>query len=103
VTVTLWMKKTTNWGTVFPNASMKLNDVWGTFFCEATGSTAVTTTLTPYTFSCTTTEPITMFATDRLLVFPGYSMTVGPGSHNMEVQMQIEGTTDSTFVLPNPR
>jgi hypothetical protein len=36
VTVTLWMKKTTNWGRVFPHATMKLNDFWGTFFCEAT-------------------------------------------------------------------
>jgi von Willebrand factor A domain-containing protein 7 len=103
VTVTLWMKKTTNWGTVFPYATMKLNDAWGAFFCAATGTTPVTTTLAPYTFSCTTTNPIPMYVSDRLIVFPGYSMTAGPGNHNMEIQMQLEGTTDSIFVMPNPR
>jgi hypothetical protein len=102
VTVTQWMRKTTNRGTVFPYATMRVND-WGATFCTATGTTALTTQWAPYTFSCTTTAPIVMFASDRLSLFPGYSMTVGPGSHNMEIQLKMEGTTDSTFVMPNPR
>jgi len=102
VTVSLYMKKTSNWGTVFPYATMKVNDAFGAFFCQAVGSIALTTTLSPYTFSCTTTSPIAMIATDRLIVFAGAHMTVGPGSHNMEAQLQIEGTTDATFVMPNP-
>jgi hypothetical protein len=103
VTVTLWMNKTTNWGTVFPYAYMRMNDNAGALFCEATGTTPLSTTLSPYTFSCATTQPITMWPTDRLRVFPGYSMTVGPGNHNMEIQMQLEGTSNSNFIVPNPR
>jgi hypothetical protein len=97
------MKKTSSWGTVFPYATIKMNDAWGAVFCAATGTTPVATTLTAYTFSCTVTEPITMFSTDRLMVFPGYSMTIGPGNHNMEILMQLEGATDSIFIMPNPR
>jgi hypothetical protein len=103
VTVTLWMNKTTNWGTVFPYAYMRMNDTAGALFCEATGTTPLSTTLSPYTFSCATTQPITMWPTDRLIVFPGYSMTVGPGNHNMEIQMQLKGTSNSNFIVPNPR
>lgn len=97
------MKKTSSWGTVFPYATMKMNDAFGAFFCAATGTTPLSTTLSPYTFSCTTIEPITMWPTDRLVVFPGYSMTDEPGNHNMEIQMQLEGTTNSRFIMPNPR
>jgi hypothetical protein len=103
VTVKLWMRKTTSWGTVFPRAIIRLNDPWGAVFCEAIGTVALDTTLRPYTFSCQTIEPIAMFAGDRLIVFPGYSLTVGPGNHNMEIQMHLEGTSDSAFTMPNPR
>jgi hypothetical protein len=96
------MKKTTSWGTVFPYATMKLNDPFGTFFCAATGTTPLTTTMAPYVFSCTTTSPISMSATDRFLIFPGYSMTVGPGNHNMEVHLSIENGTPSTAQIPDP-
>lgn len=96
VTVTQWMRKTTNWGSVFPRAT-----IWS--LCVATGDTPLTTAWAAYTFSCTTTEPVVVFGSDRVTVAPGYWLAVSPGNHNMEVQFQIEGTTDSTFVVPNPR
>jgi hypothetical protein len=110
VTVKLWMRKTTSWGTVFPKATILLTDSTGptlvgpwSALCDAVGTVPLDTTLRAYTFSCQTTQPIDMFAADRLQVSPGYSMTVGPGNHNMEIQMHLEGTTDSAFTIPNPR
>jgi YD repeat-containing protein len=102
MSVTLWMRKTANNGTVFPQATARLNNQSGALFCEAIGGTALTTTLTSYTFTCVTGTAISMTSADRLMVFPGYSMTVGPGNKNMEVRLHLEGTANSRFVMPNP-
>jgi YD repeat-containing protein len=101
MSVTLWMRKTSANGTVFPQATARLNNPSGALFCQAIGGTALTTTLTAYTFTCATGSAITMTGADRLMVFPGYSMTVGPGNKNMEVRLHLEGTADSRFVMPN--
>src|SRR5712691_12186618 len=66
VTFTLWMKKTSASGVMFPPAKLRLNNATGTLFCIATGSTALTTTLTKYTFSATTSSSISMTTTDHL-------------------------------------
>lgn len=105
-TATFWMKKTSNWGVVFPRVTLMINDAWEgprTFLCEATLDTALTTTSTPYTFSCATQAAVTLVITDRLVVFAGYSMTVSPGSHDMEAQLQIEGGTDGIITMPAPQ
>ena len=106
VTFTIWMKKSTAAGTVFPKASLGLNVPVTTSLCEGTGTTALTTTLTAFTFSCTTASPIVMQTTDRLTVAAGYSMTVGPGNKNMKVRLDVEGklnkSADSRVVAPNP-
>src|SRR6266542_1941154 len=46
ITFTLWMNKTSTSGVIFPRAKLRLNNISGTLFCTATGSTALTTTLT---------------------------------------------------------
>ena len=106
VTFTMWMKKSSAAGTVFPRASLGLNVPVTTSLCQGTGTTALTTTLTAFTFSCTTASPIVMKTTDRLTVAAGYSMTVGPGSKNMKVRLDIEGkldkSADSRVVAPDP-
>jgi len=51
LTFNLWMKKTASLGTMFPQATVKLNNSSGTLFCTSTGSTALTTTLTNYAIS----------------------------------------------------
>ena len=103
VSVKLWMKKTTARGTVFPWASIQQNWFDAVAVCDAVGNTPLTTTLTAYTFQCVTTQPIAMFPTHRFVVLGGYSMTVSPGNHNMEVQVHFEGTADSNVILPNPQ
>src|ERR1700724_2210001 len=60
----LWMRKTANVGTVFPRAKIRLNNASGTLLCTATGTTALTTTVTKQTVSCNTTANITMAAAD---------------------------------------
>ncbi|MGH9331934.1 MAG: beta strand repeat-containing protein [Vicinamibacterales bacterium] len=106
ITFTLWMKKTASFGTMYPQASMKLNDSFGVFFCQATGTSALTTTLTAYEISCPTGSTINMATTDRLWLAAGYSMTVGPGNKSVKVELDIEGTLngpyDSRVVVPNP-
>lgn len=56
----VWMRKTANFGTMF--IKVRFNSSSGTSLCTATGTTALTTTLTAYNLSCTTTANITMTA-----------------------------------------
>src|SRR5215207_7345945 len=60
VTFSLWMRKTTTGGTIFPRARLRLNSATGTILATATGATALTSTLAKYTFSATTTSAVTL-------------------------------------------
>jgi len=107
VTVTLWMKTSTAFGTVLPQATVRLNTPATATLCTATGAAALTTTLQPVTLSCTTgAAPIAMSTTDRVAISAGYLMTVGPGRKKLRVVLRIEGRlnarTDSRVVVPNP-
>lgn len=107
LTFTLWMKKTSANGTVFPRVSAGLNWGSGASLCSPTnGTTAISTLQTWYTVTCTTgASDITMNATDRIWVSVGYHMTAGPGNKSMKVELDIEGTslgaTDSRVSVPN--
>src|SRR5260370_16325264 len=61
----LWMRKTANVGTVKPEARVRLNSATGTSLCSVTGSTALNTTVTKMSFTCTTTPTVTLSPTDR--------------------------------------
>lgn len=106
VTLAVWMKKTANFGTMYPRAKLRLNNSSGTSFCTATGSTALTTTLTKYNISCTTSANITMSATDRYYVWVGVNMTAGNSSNTFKAELDVEGTTngnyDSIITIPVP-
>jgi len=105
VTFTLRMRKTASFGTVFPRADLRASGSGAPIFCAANGTTALTTTLQPFTFSCTTTAAISMSATDRLTFSAGFHMTAGPANHSMRVELDYEGispSTDSYLVAPNP-
>jgi YD repeat-containing protein len=107
LTFTVWMKKSAALGTVFPRVSAGINWPDASSLCAATnGTTAISTTQAAYTVSCTTTSPVTMSTTDRLVVQIAYHMTAGPGNKSLKIELDIEGTlngaTDSRVVAPNP-
>ena len=54
ITFELWLRKTSSGGTMFPRAKLLLNSAAGTLLGTATGATALTSTLTKYTCSTTT-------------------------------------------------
>lgn len=58
-----FMRKTSNYGTVFPRAQLSLNWTPTATFCTVNGSTVLTTTLQPFTFTCTTTAPVSTHTT----------------------------------------
>jgi YD repeat-containing protein len=104
LTFTLSMKKTTNWGTIFPYADVRLAS--GTALCSAAGSTAMSTTSPNplFTFSCTTGAAVAVTTTDRFRVWIGYSISPSnpPGNHSVKAQLDIETGFDSRVTLPDP-
>lgn len=107
VSFSVWMRKTANWGTFYPQASLYLNNTpfsGGTLICSATGATALTTTFVKYTWNCTAASQLTMVASDRWFLAVGLSMTAGPGNKSVRVEVRIEGTLngnyDSTVTSP---
>ena len=108
ISVTLWMKKTAAFGTVYPQATVGLNWPNPVPFCQATGqpnqtpTQALSTTLTPITISCQTATAISMTESDRIYVIAGYQMTAGPGNKSMKVELDYEGSFPSATSVPNP-
>lgn len=105
ITFALWLRKTTTGGTMFPRAKLQLNSAGGTLLGTATGATAITSTLTKYTFSTTTSSNIVVTASDRFYVWVGVNVTVAPTT-NTNAELDVEGTLngnfDSTVVVPLP-
>src|ERR1051325_5189917 len=58
ITFELWLRKTTTSGTMFPRAKLNLNSAAGTLLGTATVTVAITSTLTKYTFSTTTSSNV---------------------------------------------
>lgn len=96
VTFTLWMKKTANVGTLFPRAKLFLNSAAGPQLCTATGTTAITTTLSSYTFTCTTGGDISINTSSRYYLWVGVNLT-GTGGSNFNAELDIEGTLNGNF------
>ncbi len=105
ISFSLWMRKTTTGGTIFPSAKLRLNNATGTLVATATGATALTSTLAKYTFNATTSTNISLSASDRFYVWVGVNMTVAPTT-NTTAELDIEGTLngnyDSLVVIPVP-
>ncbi|HEX8293273.1 MAG TPA: IPT/TIG domain-containing protein, partial [Pyrinomonadaceae bacterium] len=105
ISFTLWMRKTTTGGTIFPRAKLRLNGAAGLLLGTATGATALTSTLTRYTFTATTTASVTLTAADRFYVWVGVNLTAAPTT-NTTAELDIEGTAggnyDSLVAVPLP-
>ena len=103
LTFNLFMRKTANTGTVFPRAKIRLNNATGTLFCTATGTTALSTSVTKQALSCTTTANISMAATDRFYLWVGVNLTATSTttfSGELDIEGTLNGSFDSTIVLP---
>jgi hypothetical protein len=105
-TFIVWMKNTGTVGTMFPRVKLNLNGPTGTNLCTATGTSALTSTLSKYTLTCTTTANITTNATDRYYLWVGVNLTAGSNSKSFAAELDIEGTAggnyDSQIVAPLP-
>lgn len=93
----LWMKKTANFGTMYPMANINLNSDAGTSLCTAIGAQTLTTTLSQQTFTCYTNADVTMNAADRLYLRVGVNMTAGPGSNRVTAELDIEGALNGNY------
>jgi hypothetical protein len=104
ITFTLYMRKTTGNGVVYPRVRARLNSDTGTLLCQTTGTTPLTSAVTRYALSCTT-GAITVTSSDRIFVWVGVNVTTAPGG-NTRGELSIEGTnggTDSVATVQIPR
>lgn len=103
VTFNLWMKVTSTAVSSFPRAKLFLDSTSGTQLCAKTGTTALTTTVTKYTLSCTTSANITLTASDTFLLWVGFNTSTKTTS-SLIGQVDVEGTLnghyDSTVAVP---
>lgn len=107
ITFTVYMKKTANFGTIYPRVRAWVGGANGALLCEATGSTALSAVLGPYVLSCLTGAAVTMVATDSVSAFVSVWIPSNGGTnHSVFGELDSEGNTtptyDSRFVVPNP-
>jgi hypothetical protein len=104
LTATVYMRKTTANGVMYPRILARLNIDTGPLLCQATGTTALSSTVTRYVLSCTT-DALTMTTTDRIYLWVGVNVTTAPGG-SAKGELSIEGTTgvtDSLLTVRIPR
>jgi YD repeat-containing protein len=105
ITFTLWLRKTSSSGAMFPRAKLNLNSAAGTLLGTSTSGTALTNTLTKYTFNTTTGANVVMTAADRFYLWVGVNVTAAPTTNtNAELDIEgiVNGNYDSLVVAPLP-
>ena len=103
ITFSVWMRKTTSGGTIYPRAKLRLNNASGLLLGTATGATALSSTLTKYTFTATTSANVTMTAADRFYVWVGVNLTAAPTTNTtaeLDVEGALNGNYDSLVTVP---
>lgn len=111
VTFSLWLRKTANYGELYPAVNLFRNNYAGpgsAYICGLAYTTApgqITTTLQLFTLTCTTSSAVPMTPSDRFYVQAGAWVAQTPGNHNLQVEVRIEGTLegnyDSRISIPN--
>lgn len=105
ITFSVWLKKSSTSGVMYPRLKVFLNSSGGTLLGSVTGETALTSTLTQYTFNVNTASQITMSTTDRFYLWVGVNVITAPTS-NTEAVLNVEGTLngnhDSYVTIPLP-
>ena len=94
-TFTLWMRTVASGGTMFPRAKLHLNSAAGTNICTATGTTALTTTVTKYTLTCTASSNVIVGPTDRYYLWVGVNLTT-TSNKSFFPQLDFDGTPDGS-------
>jgi hypothetical protein len=93
-------------GTMYPRVQLYLNDTSGVNICTVTGTTALTTTLTKYTLTCSTSANISVTTADRYYLWVGVNLTAGSATKTVIPELYIEGSLngnyDSQIVVPLP-
>jgi hypothetical protein len=75
-TITVYMNQVAGTtGTLFPKVALFLNSSSGTPICSATGASALTTTQTLYTLSCSPATNVALSPSDRFYLWVGVSST----------------------------
>ena len=104
INVTVYMRKTTSKGILYPRVRARLNGDTGTLLCQATSTTALSSSVTAYTLSCTT-GAVSVTSSDRIYLWVGVNVTTAPGG-NTKGELSIEstnGSTDSLMTVRLPR
>ena len=104
--VKLWMRKTSNWGRFKARFQLHLNDTGTQPLCTGTAASELTTTVASYTFSCTTSAAMTVYNTDRYVLYVSVNIITGAGSHSVKADLRIEGVVDGNYAsyvtIPTP-
>jgi hypothetical protein len=104
VTATVYMRKTSGNGVMYPRVRVRLNGDTGALLCQSTGTTALSSTVARYVLSCTTAA-VALTNADRLYLSVGVNVTTAPGG-NTKAELSIEGingSTDSLLTVRVPR
>jgi len=106
VNFVLWMKKTSDYGVIYPQAKLHLNSGSGPLLCNGIGGAPLTTTLSQHTFTCATASTISITTADRLFLSSGVSIATAPGANRVKGELDIEGMAnpsyDSRITVPLP-
>ena len=110
IDMTMWMRKTANYGVMFPHVVLHLNYYAGpgsVFVCWVRiGPEEVTTTLQPFALTCDVPETVFIEPDDRFFFQVGIWLTQSPGRKRVKAELHVEGTenssTDSRFSIPGP-
>jgi len=103
-TISMYMSQTAGTtGALFPSVALFLDSASGTPICSATGATALTTTQTLYTLSCSPSANVALTPSDQYYLSVGVSSTATPTS-STTVQLTVgppsRGRQGGTLTVP---
>jgi YD repeat-containing protein len=105
ISFTVWMKKSSTSGVIYPRVKLFVNNSSGALLGTVTGGTALSSTITQYTFNVNTSSAVTMSASDRFYVWVGVNVATAPTSNTdgvLSVEGTLNGSTDSYVTVPLP-
>jgi RHS Repeat./IPT/TIG domain. len=107
-TFVLYMRKSANYGVVYPRVMLRIVNPIEQTLCQKnhTAEGQITQLLTKFTVTCTTSTPLTFLSTTFYELWVGEHWTTLPGNHSITLEVDVEGAlngpTDSTATVPTP-